>query len=72
MSMGDIKDIFGISAGLSTPILVYIAWLMYRLYSNHLPHINSSLSDLKVDVAYLKGCEDGRKGRDTTRGFGQI
>lgn len=58
--MTDLKALLDIVQALQTPLLAYVAWLVYRLYSNHLPHILDVLSR-------LEGAQEERRARPAGR-----
>lgn len=71
MSLSDIKDILDISSGLTTPLLIYIAWLIWRIYSNHLPHFQRSIDSVDKRLARLEGRQEERD-HDHTRSAWQV
>lgn len=41
--MNDLKSIFDLVAAIGTPFTVAVAWFVWRIYNNHLPHIDAKL-----------------------------
>jgi hypothetical protein len=35
--------------------LLPIAWFVYRIYSNHLPHLEKGIKKCGEDISYVKG-----------------
>lgn len=60
MNIGDIKDVIDITTGLNTPLLGFLAWLVWRLYSNHLPHLQRGLDSIDKRLARLEGRQEER------------
>ena len=60
MSLSDIKSVIDITTGLNTPLLGFLAWLVWRLYSNHLPHLQSGLDKIDRRLARLEGRQEER------------
>lgn len=60
MNIGDIKSIIDITTGLNTPLLGFLAWLVWRIYSNHLPHFQRSVDSMDRRLARLEGRQEER------------
>jgi hypothetical protein len=44
---------------LNTPLLIYLVWLVARLYTNHIPHLQESLDDINRRLSRIEGIKDG-------------
>jgi len=71
MNLSEIKSIVDVINGFNTPLLALITWLVWRLYSNHLPHFQRSLDDINSRLARLEGRQDERD-HDATRRTGKV
>lgn len=65
MSLTDLKALIDIASGLNTPLLGLLAWLVWRLYSNHLPHIEKGLDSIDRRLARLEGRQEERDNEHT-------
>lgn len=52
------KDALDIVGAFSTPILLVVCWLVWRIYSNHLPHIEESLREITERLARVEGRQE--------------
>lgn len=60
MNLSDIKSFIDITNGINTPLLAFLSWLVWKLYSNHLPHIQRSLDEIDRRLARLEGRQEER------------
>jgi hypothetical protein len=60
MNLTELKSLIDITNGINTPVLCYMAWLVWKLYSNHLPHIEKSLDEIDRRLARLEGRQEER------------
>ena len=44
---------------INTPLLLFLTWLVGRIYINHLPHIFERLGELKEGLSRLEGVKSG-------------
>jgi hypothetical protein len=65
VSLTDLKALIDIASGLNTPLLGLLAWLVWRLYSNHLPHIEKGLDSIDRRLARLEGRQEERDNEHT-------
>ena len=44
---------------INTPLLLFLTWLVGRLYTNHIPHFQRSLDELNERLARIEGIKAG-------------
>lgn len=59
--MTDLKNALDLVNQFNTPMLCLITWLVFRLYTNHLPHILDSLNRIDRNLSRLEGRLDGQE-----------
>lgn len=57
------NDALAIVSAFSTPILLVICWLVYRIKLNDLPHINDHLQTISERLSRLEGRQDEEDAR---------
>lgn len=62
--MSDLKAVLEIIDAVGTPITAVIAWLVWRIYSNHLPHIVEKLDDYNTRISTIEGHQQIRLRRE--------
>lgn len=53
--MIELRAFLEIAAVLNTPMLAAIGWLVWRIYNNHLPHIEVRLEELAERTSFIEG-----------------
>lgn len=61
--MTDLRALVEIANAFGTPLLALIAYFLWRVYNNHLPHIETTLTELIEAVARIQGRNDERDAR---------
>lgn len=62
-----LRDFLAIVDAGSTPILAVLAFFVWRIYDNHLPHIEEKLEAVSKAVARLEGIEEGKSHGSSSR-----
>ena len=60
MNLSELKSLIDITNGINTPLLAFLSWLVWKLYSNHLPHIQKGLDSIDRRLAHLEGRQEER------------
>jgi uncharacterized protein with HEPN domain len=55
----ELKVLFDILPALNTPILSLTCWLVWRIYNNHLPHMQKQIDELMNRTSQLEGIKEG-------------
>lgn len=58
--MTDLNAVMDIVAAVNTPLLGFLCWLVWRLYSNHLPHFQNSLDSINARLLIMEGRQQER------------
>lgn len=58
--MTDLKSILDIVSGLQTPILGYLCWLVYRIKTNDIVHLQESLNHINERLSRVEGWRDAK------------